>query len=389
MKSLNDLLSQYQREQGLADIVPARLEKDALKSKILADKLARGLPIASIAPDESDNACADCHGARYDQHGYECTRCLGRGTEPQCLICKDLGSVGYIVPQGDERFGKLYPCTNPECPTTQANAVKRAERRMARYNKVPELYAAYTLETWDSGVIEAKKKGKMLARYATELFCQHIETRSGKWSLGRALTHAGDADFANGDPSLDTLPNGADNPAWYDRFRFRHDSTKVYRDSVGNGLVLASAEKGTSKTGLMVAAYNRLRASHHAVAFIHFPTYINDLYRAIEQSKLDPEERDNSLPTRADLLNMLEADVLFLDECGLEKASDYVVSLVADLIITPRFTKNLPLFMTTNHTAKSFLDQWGGLAAYRVFEMCHWIELSGLVIRDRNNPIQA
>lgn len=95
---------------------------------------------------------------------------------------------------------------------------------------------------------------------------------------------------------------------------------------------------------------------------------------------------------------VLEADVLVLDDLGVEKTSEWVHETLG-LVINARYnarrativTSNLADIVDEGHRdyINSFLYQLGGRTRSRMLEMCDWVEVQGADIRDVDRVTQA
>ncbi|HYB95988.1 MAG TPA: ATP-binding protein [Vicinamibacterales bacterium] len=95
---------------------------------------------------------------------------------------------------------------------------------------------------------------------------------------------------------------------------------------------------------------------------------------------------------------VLEADVLVLDDLGVEKTSEWVHETLG-LVINTRYnakratiiTSNLADVVDPNHKdfINSFMMQLGQRTRSRLLEMCEWVEVQGADIRDVDRVTEA
>lgn len=88
------------------------------------------------------------------------------------------------------------------------------------------------------------------------------------------------------------------------------------------------------------------------------------------------EEFDTSR-TGASLLNqMIKTPVLFLDDLGVEKASEWVKEQLY-MVINERYNWIRPIVLTTNLTIREIAEHYGDRMASRLVEMCQTINYGG------------
>jgi DNA replication protein DnaC len=95
---------------------------------------------------------------------------------------------------------------------------------------------------------------------------------------------------------------------------------------------------------------------------------------------------------------VLEADVLVLDDLGVEKTSEWVHETLG-LVINARYNARLATIITSNLAdvvdpnhkdfINSFMMQLGVRTRSRLLEMCEWVEVQGADIRDVDRVIEA
>jgi DNA replication protein DnaC len=95
---------------------------------------------------------------------------------------------------------------------------------------------------------------------------------------------------------------------------------------------------------------------------------------------------------------VLEADVLVLDDLGVEKTSEWVHETLG-LVINTRYNAKRPTIITSNLVdvvdpnhkdfINSFMMQLGVRTRSRLLEMCEWVEVQGADIRDVDRVTEA
>lgn len=343
---LSELVAQYLEQVGSMKIpnYPVMLPQDYNAALLQIDALNRELSMRLTPPD------------------LWCENCLGRG---------------FIAPS-------TY-CDLPDCPASRKLRFDRLYKMMKNWSHIPNLYADYSFESWreiDEPLLNKKQLGEIMCRY----FATHV----GNFFSFEDVINSEIAEIVLPElagASIIPIDYESDNPDfYYERLNISLKTKKgtdylIRQNSYGNSLVLAG-EKGVGKTGLSIAVVKSLINLGKPVAYIHLATFIRDIkatYGGTGDIKhlIDP---------------IAKADVLVVDEFGMPEqvASDHNIGLVEDFIITPRWSQKKPILITTNHSPKTFESHWGGTnqrLASRVFEMCHWVTLSGHVIRRRNRPL--
>ena len=95
---------------------------------------------------------------------------------------------------------------------------------------------------------------------------------------------------------------------------------------------------------------------------------------------------------------VLEADVLVLDDLGVEKTSEWVHETLG-LVVNTRYNAKRPTIVTSNLVdavdphdkdfMNSFMMQLGQRTRSRLLEMCEWVEVQGADIRDVQRIAEA
>lgn len=269
-----------------------------------------------------------------------------------CGDCYDRGVVRYEVPVGDPRFGKLFPCPNPECPTRLRQALERVERFAAAAEWDAD-YAVWTFDTF----FETVKARFAAAQLAPDLRDKGaFYQKHGAYAAARYFAEHVGAKFSLAE---------ATQAIWKARY------PGANADRVSNSVVLRG-EVGLGKTGLAVAAVNLMRANGHAVVF----TRVQSIIRRIQETYGDAatERLDDVLTFYA------SAPVLVIDEFGLERFSDDRLEKLEE-IIRGRDRMGLPMLVTTNLTTDEMYKLWKPRIA-DVVAKSHIVPIGGLKMRD-------
>ena len=73
---------------------------------------------------------------------------------------------------------------------------------------------------------------------------------------------------------------------------------------------------------------------------------------------------------------MMNTDILFLDDLGTEKASDWVKEQLY-MVINERYSWNRPIVITTNLEMSEIAESYGDRFASRLTEMCEVVKYKG------------
>jgi DNA replication protein DnaC len=294
-----------------------------------------------------------------------------------CEVCLGFGVVGYGAAIDDPNFGKVQPCTNPQCSVVRQRAQERAERVSGQ---IEAQYADYSFETWLDDVPHDKQAGKQLplavARHFARQPLSPFSISDVFDAMGKSHTYESFVNATGMDSLRVHLARTEDNVK------------ETIQNTRGNWLVFEGVY-GTGKTGLAVATRRELSARGYAVAFIRLPDFLRsyqDTYRMT-----DPTEQQHAQDRLVKPVQ--DADVLIIDEVnvagGEERASEDKIRLFQDMIVNPRWLAayRKPIVLTTNLTAQQFEAHWDSRLATRVFERAHWLRFLGDPIRHRNNPV--
>lgn len=148
---------------------------------------------------------------------------------------------------------------------------------------------------------------------------------------------------------------------------------------------------GVGKTHLAVAMLKATIRDKGARGYFFQTTELLRLVRETYNRSVDETEMEVLRP-------VLEADVLVLDDLGVEKTSEWVHETLG-LVINARYnsrratiiTSNLVDAIDQNHKdfINSFMMQLGVRTRSRLLEMCDWVEVLGADIRDADRVTEA
>ena len=149
---------------------------------------------------------------------------------------------------------------------------------------------------------------------------------------------------------------------------------------VDRGLLLFGPH-GVGKTHLAVGILKACVRSKGARAYF-FETrellrLVRDTYnRSVEETEMEV------------LKPLLEADLLVLDDLGAERTSEWVQETLG-LVVNTRYNAKRPTVFTSNlidvpdaTEPRSFIFQLGARSRSRLIEMCDWVEIRGVDIRE-------
>jgi DNA replication protein DnaC len=151
---------------------------------------------------------------------------------------------------------------------------------------------------------------------------------------------------------------------------------------VDKGLLLIGAH-GVGKTHLAVAILKAVVRTKGARAYFYETGELLKLLRDTYAS--DTNEMDVLRP-------VLEADLLVLDDLGVEKTSEWVQEMIGH-VVNIRYSERRPTVFTTNLVdsddplhPKSFLYRLGPRTRSRLFEMCEWVYMEAIDSREVGGP---
>jgi DNA replication protein DnaC len=141
---------------------------------------------------------------------------------------------------------------------------------------------------------------------------------------------------------------------------------------------------GVGKTHLAIGLLKAVIRDKGARGYFFQTTELLRLVRETYNRAVDETEMDVLRP-------VLEADVLVLDDLGVEKTSEWVHETLG-LVINARYNARRATIITSNlvdavdendkNFINSFMLQLGVRTRSRLLEMCEWVEVLGADIRD-------
>ena len=149
---------------------------------------------------------------------------------------------------------------------------------------------------------------------------------------------------------------------------------------VDRGLLLHGPH-GVGKThlavGMLKEAIRRTGAHGYFFETRELLRLVRDTYnRSVEETEMDV------------LGPVLHADLLVLDDLGAERKSDWVLETLG-LVVNTRYNAKRPTIFTSNlmessdsTDVRSFSFQLGERTRSRLLEMCDWVEIQGVDVRD-------
>lgn len=152
--------------------------------------------------------------------------------------------------------------------------------------------------------------------------------------------------------------------------------------AVDKGLLLMG-ENGVGKTHLAVAILKAVVSGKRIQGYFYETGELLKLVRDTYAS--DANEMDVLRP-------VLEADLLVLDDLGVEKTSEWVQETIGH-VVNIRYSERRPTVFTTNLVEsedstdpKSFLYRLGRRTRSRLFEMCDWVHIEAHDSREFGGP---
>lgn len=145
---------------------------------------------------------------------------------------------------------------------------------------------------------------------------------------------------------------------------------------------------GVGKTHLATALLKAAIRDKGARGYFFQTTELLRLVRETYNRGVDETEMEILKP-------VLEADVLVLDDLGVEKTSEWVQETLG-LVINTRYNARRATIVTSNlrdpidnTDMNSFMVQLGVRTRSRLLEMCEWVEVQGADIRDTERITNA
>jgi len=152
--------------------------------------------------------------------------------------------------------------------------------------------------------------------------------------------------------------------------------------AVDKGLLFIG-ENGVGKTHLAVATLKTVMRAKRVQGYFYETGELLKLVRDTYAS--DANEMDVLRP-------VLEAELLVLDDLGVEKTSEWVQETLGH-VVNIRYSERRPTVITTNLVdsddsthPRSFLYRLGPRTRSRLFEMCEWVHIEGIDSREVGGP---
>ncbi|MGE3275593.1 MAG: ATP-binding protein [Vicinamibacterales bacterium] len=165
------------------------------------------------------------------------------------------------------------------------------------------------------------------------------------------------------------------------REAFRKAQAFVQQFPVVDRGLLLFGPNGVGKThlavGILKAVVRAKGARAHFFETRELLRLVRDTYnRSVEETEMEV------------LGPVLEADVLVLDDLGAERTSEWVQETLG-LVVNTRYNARRPTIFTSNLTdsadntdPRSFIFQLGARTRSRLMEMCDWVEMGGVDMRE-------
>ena len=173
----------------------------------------------------------------------------------------------------------------------------------------------------------------------------------------------------------------------YDSLRNAHRKAAAFVERfpvVEKGLLLMGAH-GVGKTHLAVAILKAVMRTKGARGYFYETGDLLKLVRDTYSAGADLNEMDVLRP-------VLSADILVLDDLGVEKTSEWVQETLGH-VVNIRYSERRPTVFTTNLIdsddplhPKSFMYRLGPRTRSRLFEMCDWIVMEAIDAREVGGP---
>lgn len=265
-----------------------------------------------------------------------------------CSSCDGLGYIRYEVPISDVRFGKLYPCPDPNCPIMH-------QHRRQQILKVMETRSSWIDD--DNAMTFASFRDLMGKPNSS-----NWKGKRGAYAMAMAFSRA------------------------YRPFTENEASQAAFKEDWPNAKpgvsqsVVFTGGVGIGKTGLAKAAMNDLSEQDKVGIFIRLPdliTHVQEGYRG------NSDSYDGSETAETRIQIFANAPYLIIDEF---ETDDYTPDRkrIVEAIIRGRADRpNMPPFMiTTNLTLDEMYSEkkWGKRIA-DVVAKAHWVPMGGLKLR--------
>lgn len=268
-----------------------------------------------------------------------------------CPVCGGLGVYRLDVRWDDERFGKQYPCDNPDCEKAAENRARLAEALLTR-SGVPGDYARLTFESFDA-LPDYLRAGKQMA---ADVLKAMVSAAGDNYNVNIAEYAGGDDDWRN----------------W----------------------VTLYGPLGLGKTGLVCALVNALIAIGRAPVYYRMQSLFEEIqsrYDAHRESGPAQYLEMHGIPdTPTGVLNHIrDVDFLILDEMNIPGEVSNDKLRIIEEVIRYRMGHHKATVITCNLNTTGFKEHWGARVADPVFAMAHWIELTGQRLRASARPVKS
>ena len=172
------------------------------------------------------------------------------------------------------------------------------------------------------------------------------------------------------------------------REAYRRATTFVDAFPVVDRGLLLYGPNGVGKThlavGILKAAIRDKGARGYFFETRELLKLVRDTYnRSVEETEMDV------------LAPVLKADLLVLDDLGAERTSDWVQETLG-LVVNTRYSERRPTIFTTNlidlpdnTDPRTFIVQLGVRTRSRLMEMCDWVEMRGVDVRETGTHASA